>query len=244
MRHQIALFAVGAAVGQRRIAHLDAIVALLVDDVGDDADRRRPWMLWRVERASRTLLLLPMQGSCVCLPPGVRNITPLYWLSADGPIKLLPCRAWPSLPCRTRTSCSRCPTRRTKRHPLIITNQRIVQRNPAGAVELPTKEVHFVGRQVVRPRLPPGIMLLALALPLLVLRRLRAVHGLGHDRGVAAVAGRGARRRAGRGDAGRDRAGARRRGSDRLAAHGAVDAHRRASRSWRRRSAARSGRAG
>jgi hypothetical protein len=54
-------------------------------------------------------------------------------------------------------------------NPLIITNQRIVQRNQAGAVELPTKEVHFVGRQVIRPRLPPGIMLLALAIPLLVL---------------------------------------------------------------------------
>jgi hypothetical protein len=53
-------------------------------------------------------------------------------------------------------------------HPLIITNQRIVQRNATGAVELPTKEVHFVGRQHTRPRLPPGLMLLALALPLLV----------------------------------------------------------------------------
>jgi hypothetical protein len=53
-------------------------------------------------------------------------------------------------------------------HPLIITNQRIVQRNATGAVELPTKEVTFVGRQVVRPRLPPGIMLLALAIPLIV----------------------------------------------------------------------------
>ena len=59
------------------------------------------------------------------------------------------------------------PYAENEEHPLIITNQRIVQRNPAGTVELPTKDVHTVGRQVVRPRLPPGIMLLALALPLL-----------------------------------------------------------------------------
>ncbi len=59
------------------------------------------------------------------------------------------------------------PYAENEEHPLIITNQRIVQRNPAGAVELPTKEVHFVGRQVLRPRLPVGIMLLTLAIPLL-----------------------------------------------------------------------------
>jgi len=53
-------------------------------------------------------------------------------------------------------------------HPLIITNQRIVQRSQAGAVELPTKEVHFVGRHVIRPRLPVGIMLVTLAIPLLI----------------------------------------------------------------------------
>lgn len=60
------------------------------------------------------------------------------------------------------------PYAENEEHPIIITNQRIVQRNPAGApVEIPTKEVHTVGRHVVRPRLPPGIMLLALALPLI-----------------------------------------------------------------------------
>jgi hypothetical protein len=59
------------------------------------------------------------------------------------------------------------PYAENEEHPTIITNQRIVQRNQGGAVELPTKEVHFVGRQVLRPRLPPGIMLLALALPLI-----------------------------------------------------------------------------
>jgi hypothetical protein len=60
------------------------------------------------------------------------------------------------------------PYAENEEHPLIITNQRIVQRSQAGAVELATKEVHFVGRQVIRPRLPAGIMLLALAIPLLV----------------------------------------------------------------------------
>ncbi len=60
------------------------------------------------------------------------------------------------------------PYAENEEHPLIITNQRIVQRNPAGTVELPTKEVHFVGRQVVRPRLPLGIMLVALASPLVI----------------------------------------------------------------------------
>lgn len=51
-------------------------------------------------------------------------------------------------------------------HPLVITNQRLVQRSPAGEVELETREIHFVGRNIVRPRLPLGVMLLALALPL------------------------------------------------------------------------------
>ncbi|HWE28441.1 MAG TPA: hypothetical protein VHB97_10585 [Polyangia bacterium] len=60
------------------------------------------------------------------------------------------------------------PYAENEEHPLIITNQRIVQRHPAGVVDLATKEVLSVGRQVVRPRLPPGIMLLALALPLVI----------------------------------------------------------------------------
>jgi hypothetical protein len=51
--------------------------------------------------------------------------------------------------------------------PLIITNQRIVQRSGAGVVEMDTKEIHFVGRHVFRPRLALGVMFLALALPLL-----------------------------------------------------------------------------
>ena len=58
------------------------------------------------------------------------------------------------------------PYAENEQHPLIITNQRIVQRSHGGTVELPTKEVHTVGRHVVRPRLPIGVMLLALALPL------------------------------------------------------------------------------
>ena len=52
-------------------------------------------------------------------------------------------------------------------HPLVITNLRVVQRAPAGEVELETREIHFVGRNTLRPRLPIGVMLLALALPLL-----------------------------------------------------------------------------
>ena len=61
------------------------------------------------------------------------------------------------------------PYAENEEHPLIITNQRIIQRqrSPAASVELPTREVHFVGRQVVRPRLAAGMMLLAMALPLL-----------------------------------------------------------------------------
>src|SRR5690242_21616653 len=39
------------------------------------------------------------------------------------------------------------PYAENEEHPLIITNQRIVQRHPAGVVELPTREVHFVGRK-------------------------------------------------------------------------------------------------
>jgi hypothetical protein len=60
------------------------------------------------------------------------------------------------------------PYAENEKPPLIITNLRIVQRSEAGAVELDTKEVHFVGRHVIRPRLALGVVLLALALPLLV----------------------------------------------------------------------------
>jgi hypothetical protein len=59
------------------------------------------------------------------------------------------------------------PYAENEEHPIIITNQRIVQRNMGGTVEMPTKDVHTVGRHVVRPRLPAGLMLLTLALPLL-----------------------------------------------------------------------------
>jgi hypothetical protein len=53
-------------------------------------------------------------------------------------------------------------------HPLIITNQRVVQRNQAGMVEMPTSEIHFVGRHTIRPRLPFGIVLAVASLSLLV----------------------------------------------------------------------------
>src|SRR5579884_673209 len=59
------------------------------------------------------------------------------------------------------------PYAENEQHPLIITNQRIVQRQAHAVVELPTKEVHTVGRHVVRPRLPVGIMALLFALPLI-----------------------------------------------------------------------------
>ena len=52
--------------------------------------------------------------------------------------------------------------------PLIITNLRIVQRAEAGVIELETKEVSFVGRHQLRPRLALGVVLLALALPLAI----------------------------------------------------------------------------
>jgi hypothetical protein len=60
------------------------------------------------------------------------------------------------------------PYAENEQHKLIITNQRIVQRSEAGAVEVPTKEVHTVARQVIRPRLAAGVMLLCLALPLAI----------------------------------------------------------------------------
>ena len=59
------------------------------------------------------------------------------------------------------------PYAENEEHPIIITNQRIVQKNQVGQVELPTKDVHTVGRQVLRPRMPAGIMLLCLAIPLI-----------------------------------------------------------------------------
>ena len=60
------------------------------------------------------------------------------------------------------------PYAENEEHKLIITNQRIVQRSEAGAIEVPTKEVHTVARQVIRPRMAAGVMLLCLALPLVI----------------------------------------------------------------------------
>lgn len=59
------------------------------------------------------------------------------------------------------------PFAENEEHPVIITNLRIVQRSDAGESELETREIGFVGRSTVRPRLPIGVMLLALALPLI-----------------------------------------------------------------------------
>jgi len=60
------------------------------------------------------------------------------------------------------------PYAENEQHPLIITNRRVVQRSDAGEVEVATDDVHFVGRNTVRPRLPLGVMLLVFALPLVI----------------------------------------------------------------------------
>ena len=52
----------------------------------------------------------------------------------------------------------------------------------------------------MRPRLPAGIMLLALAIPLLIFGAYEIYTRVGHDRGVTLVTGRRARRRACRSD--------------------------------------------
>jgi hypothetical protein len=60
------------------------------------------------------------------------------------------------------------PYAENEEHKIIITNQRLVQRNPAGATEVPTKDIHFVGRQVIRPRLAAGIVFILFAIPILI----------------------------------------------------------------------------
>src|SRR5207237_5535736 len=60
------------------------------------------------------------------------------------------------------------PYAENEQHPLIITNKRVVQRSDAGEVEVLTDDIHFVGRNIVRPRLPLGVILLVVALPLLI----------------------------------------------------------------------------
>jgi hypothetical protein len=60
------------------------------------------------------------------------------------------------------------PYAENEQHKLIITTQRIVQTTDAGSVEVPTMEVGFVGRNVVRPRMPLAIGLIVLAIPLVI----------------------------------------------------------------------------
>ena len=98
----VALLAVVAAVGQRRKAHLDAIVAGVVDDVGDDADRPR--------RACADVPSVSADADgfrkvIPRVPPGRQEYHGPSWLSAERRQKLLPLGPWPSQPRRTRTSC-------------------------------------------------------------------------------------------------------------------------------------------
>ena len=60
------------------------------------------------------------------------------------------------------------PYAENEQHKLIITTQRIVQTTDAGSVEVPTMEVGFVGRNVIRPRLALAIALIVLAVPLVI----------------------------------------------------------------------------
>jgi hypothetical protein len=60
------------------------------------------------------------------------------------------------------------PYAENEQHPLVITTQRIVQTTDAGSVEVPTIEVGFVGRNVVRPRMALAIVLIVFALPLVI----------------------------------------------------------------------------
>src|SRR5262245_8814783 len=60
------------------------------------------------------------------------------------------------------------PFAENEQHPLIITNKRVVQSNEVGSVELPTDDIHFVGRNTLRPLLPFGVVLVVLALPLVI----------------------------------------------------------------------------
>jgi hypothetical protein len=60
------------------------------------------------------------------------------------------------------------PYAENEQHKLIITTQRIVQTSDAGSVEVPTMEVGFVGRNVIRPRMPLAVALIVLAIPLVV----------------------------------------------------------------------------
>ncbi len=52
---------------------------------------------------------------------------------------------------------------------LVITNQRLVQFGDEGRQEMEAREVGFVGRMSQRPTLWPGLLLLLVSLPLLVL---------------------------------------------------------------------------
>ena len=73
------------------------------------------------------------------------------------------------------------PYAENEQHKLIITKQRIVQPTDAGSMEVPTIEVGFVGRNVVRPRLPLAIVLLVLAVPLLIFGAYEVISVWGYE---------------------------------------------------------------
>jgi hypothetical protein len=60
------------------------------------------------------------------------------------------------------------PYAENEQHKLIITTQRIISTTDAGSMEVPTIEVGFVGRNVVRPRLALAVALIVLAVPLVI----------------------------------------------------------------------------
>jgi hypothetical protein len=73
------------------------------------------------------------------------------------------------------------PYAENEQHKLIITTQRIVQTSDAGSVEVPTMEVGFVGRNIIRPRMPLAIALIVLAIPLVIIGAYEIISVWGYE---------------------------------------------------------------
>ncbi len=73
------------------------------------------------------------------------------------------------------------PYAENEQHKLIITTQRVVQSTDAGSVEVPTVEIGYVGRNVIRPRLPLAIVLVCLGIPLLVFGAYEIINVWGYE---------------------------------------------------------------
>jgi hypothetical protein len=56
----------------------------------------------------------------------------------------------------------------TEANLFVITNQRVIHYSEAGHQELPSHEIHFVGRLMVRPLQVYGLLLIMAALPLFI----------------------------------------------------------------------------